>query len=101
MGFDCCIASAASFHAVFLFLRLLALVQFVASSHDSRLRVHWRRLRAAIEWSTVVRLMRLPRGLKRLQIDVVVVYFIVNRSGEAVSSEANAYSWQEVLSNAW
>ena len=71
----------------FSFLRLFALIQFVASSHDSRLRVHCRHLRAAIEWSFIVRLVRLPRGLKRLQIDLVVTLFIVSRSGEAVSSD--------------
>ena len=35
MGVDCCIASASSFHDVSRSLRLLALVQFVASSHNS------------------------------------------------------------------
>ena len=35
-----------------------------------------------------MRMMRFQRGLKRLQIDLVVALFMVSRSGEAVLSES-------------
>lgn len=86
MGVDCCIASAASVCAAIRSLRSLALVQFVVSSHNSVLRVHWRRLRAAIKWLTSAS-HEAPARPKEATNRCRPCSFNVSRSDEAAFSD--------------